>query len=384
MAHQCLHHRMTAGFPFPFSLCTWCASLLPAFLLTQARTNLIREKNLLIPFATSIRGCKSILFYHQADKMSALNGPIHYESLKDRSVIITGGASGLGEATTIKFAEHGAYVTIADMAVEPGHKLAEELTSQGYKVTFVECNTTNWQSSVNAFKHAISFGPNQNLDTAILFAGTDGARKGLVDEVLQGAEPSLDDNPTEPKHNAIDVNLLGEYMSTSLALHYFRLPGKTPQSGKQQPKKSLVLISSMTGYIDLPYNTDYSVSKYGIRGLFRSIRSQAHRVNARVNNLVPGYVLTPLTKKVHQIERPEEPSKATGYVLPWTPIKYVVEACARCAVDDGLDGRALAIMPSGVIDIDEDVETGYGGDRWVKMLKKDGFMEIPSLFPKKS
>lgn len=309
--------------------------------------------------------------------MAALTGDVDYPKLKNRSVIITGGASGLGEATTKLFAKYGAFVTIADMAVEPGQKLASDLTSKGQKVTFVECNTTNWASSVNAFKHAIRFGPEGTLDVAILFAGTDGARTGLVDEVLRGPEPSLDDNPIEPKHNAIDVNLLGEYLSTSLALHYFRLPGGTSQ------KKSLVLISSMTGYIDLPYNTDYSVSKYGIRGLFRSIRSQAHQVNARVNNLVPGYVLTPLTKKVHQIERPEEPSKATGYVLPWAAIEYVVEACARCATDDELDGRALAVMPSGVIDINEDFETGYGGERWVKMLQQDKFTDIPSLFPKK-
>jgi 5'-hydroxyaverantin dehydrogenase len=44
--------------------------------------------------------------------MSALTGDIDYASLKDRSVIITGGASGLGEATTIKVAQYGPYVTM--------------------------------------------------------------------------------------------------------------------------------------------------------------------------------------------------------------------------------------------------------------------------------
>jgi 5'-hydroxyaverantin dehydrogenase len=175
--------------------------------------------------------------------MAALTGNIDYAKLKNRSVIITGGASGLGEATVKRFAENGAYVTIADMAADMGQKLASNLSSQGHKVTFVECNTTDWQSSVSAFKHAIRFSPEGTLDIAILFAGTDGARTGLVDEVLRGPEPSLEDSPVEPKHNAIDVNLLGEYLSTSLALHYFRLPGGTPQ------KKSLILISSMTGYI---------------------------------------------------------------------------------------------------------------------------------------
>lgn len=309
---------------------------------------------------------------------------VDYSKLKDKSVIITGGASGLGEATTIEFARHGAYVTIADMAVDAGQALAQRLTDMGQHVSFAECNTTNWSSSVQAFKHAIKFSPTKVLDVAILFAGTDGARKGLVDEVLQGPEPGLDDEPVAPVHGAIDVNLLGEYMSTSLALHYFRLlgTGSNNDQGARQ-KKSLILVSSMTGYIDLPYNTDYSVSKFAIRGLFRSIRYQAHRVNARVNNLLPGYILTPLTKKVHQIENPNEPSKATGYKLPWAPIDFVVEACAKCAVDDGVDGRSLGIFPSGVVDIEEDVETGYGGNKILEVMEQDGFTKIPSLFPGK-
>lgn len=312
--------------------------------------------------------------------MTTLKGAVDLTKIKDKSVIITGGASGLGEATAIKLAENGAYVTIADMAVDAGQKLADRLSSQGQYVSFVKCDTTDWDSSVKAFKHAINFAPTKSLDVAILFAGTDGARKGLVDEVLQNPEPTLDDQPIAPVTKAIDVNLVGEYMSTSLALHYFRLPTTSAQAA--QTKKCLVLVSSMTGYIDLPYNTDYSVSKYAIRGLFRSIRSQAHRVNCRVNCLLPGYILTPLTKKVHQIDDPSEPSKATGFVLPWAPISYVVDACVRSVVDDDLDGRALGIFPSGVIDIHEDISTGYGGKEILDVLKQDGFFNISSLFPK--
>lgn len=93
------------------------------------------------------------------------------------------------------------------------------------------------------------------------------------------------------------------------------------------------------GYIDLPYNTGYAASKFGVRGLFRSLRGQMHKVNARVNNIAPGYILTPLTKQVHGIERVEEVSKATEYVLPWAPIEYVVDGVGRCTVDEGVDGE---------------------------------------------
>lgn len=266
---------------------------------------------------------------------------IDWDLLKDRSVLITGGASGLGEATARKFYAHGAYITLADLQDDAGQKLAQEL---GHRASFVRCDTTDWDSSAAAFKHAANFAPSKTIDVVIPFAGLDGERRGLVDLVLDQPAPSLDGDPTpaRPGHKAIDVNLIGEYITTYLALHYFRLP---PAHGQQQPfKKSLVLVSSMTAYMDLPYNTGYATSKYGVRGMFRSIRSQAGKVNARVNNLAPGYVLTPLTKKVHRIERPEEPSRATGLVLPWTPIERVVEACGRCAVDEGWDGECWSLL----------------------------------------
>lgn len=241
----------------------------------------------------------------------------------------------MGEATARKFYEHGAYVTLADLQDEQGQKIAKEL---GERATFVHCDTTDWTSSAAAFQHAVNFAPSKTIDIAILFAGVDGERRGLVDLVLDQPEPTLENStPAAPKYRALEVNLIGEYMSTYLALHYFRLPS---QSSNPAPKKSLVLISSMTGYMDLPYNTGYATSKYGIRGLFRSIRADGKKVNARINNIAPGYVLTPLTKKVHRIESIEEPSKATGYVLPWTPIETVIDAVGQCAVDEGTDGSS--------------------------------------------
>ena len=278
--------------------------------------------------------------------MTAETASIDYSLLDNRSVLITGGASGLGAATATKFAQHGAYVTIADMQDTLGTNLAKDLTSQGHHCAFISCNTTSYESSLAAFKHCINFSPSKTLDIAILFAGTDGERSGLVDYAINnGGSPSLDSDPPAPTHRAVDVNLLGVYMNTYLALHYFRLPSATTKTS-QPFKKSLILISSMTAYIDLPYNTGYSVSKYGIRGLFRSIRSQVHKVGARVNNIAPGYVLTPLTQKVHRIERGEEVSKATGTVLPWAGVGSVVECVGRCAVDEGVDGRSWCVVRS--------------------------------------
>ena len=88
---------------------------------------------------------------------------IDYTLLHGRSATVTGGASGLGEATVIKFAEYGAYVTIADMQDDLGHILAKRLTDQGKKVRCVYCDTTEYQSSVAGFQASSRLQSEQNI-----------------------------------------------------------------------------------------------------------------------------------------------------------------------------------------------------------------------------
>jgi 5'-hydroxyaverantin dehydrogenase len=262
-----------------------------------------------------------------------------YSILDGRSIIVTGGASGLGEATVVKYAEYGAYVTIADVNEELGQDLAKTLCAKGGKVSFVRCDTSDWESCVAAFQHAVKFTPSKTLDAAILFAGIAGAATSLVDEVVRNdAEPSLERNPMKPVHTAIDINLLGVFYCSYLALHYFRLPPASEAQARPF-KKSLVLISSMMGYIDPSYNTDYGAAKFGVRGIFRSIRSQVEKINCRVNLVAPGYILTPLTRKTHQIEIASQASKFSGLVLPWAPTEYVTEGVGRCVIEENMNGK---------------------------------------------
>lgn len=140
--------------------------------------------------------------------MAPSDSDIDWDQLQDRSVIITGGASGLGAATAMKFIQHGAYVTIADMSETEGLQFSEQL---GDRASFVKCNTADWNSSAAAFKHAANFAPSKTLDVVVLFAGVGGENKSLVDIVLEEEPiPSLDSPiPAEPGHRAIDINLTG-------------------------------------------------------------------------------------------------------------------------------------------------------------------------------
>lgn len=225
--------------------------------------------------------------------ISAL-APANLTHLKDLSVLITGGASGLGLSSATLFAKSEAYVTIAD--VQDCSEIVDDLVKQGFKVQFVHCDVTNWDSLVNAFLKTLNFSPTKSLNMVAAFAGVDNT--GHLVEHVAGAGVSLDDPPPPiPTLDPIEVNLKGTLYTATLALHYLRLKPQGATSEKVQECKSLAIVSSLAGYIDDTHNTAYTASKFGSRGLFRAIRAQAYqRFNIRVNAICPWAMRTPMTE----------------------------------------------------------------------------------------
>jgi 5'-hydroxyaverantin dehydrogenase len=266
---------------------------------------------------------------------------IDLSALKGRSVLITGGASGLGLATTKSFAAAGAYVTIADIqpAEEVGGKIAQELTNQGHHVTYTYCDVTSWESQIKAFKAAIVFAPDHTLDVVAMFAGTACDPGNVVDHV-QAQEASLEKDPAQPSIKSLDINLTGIYYSTYLALNYFRLkPRNQPQTNgdsESLPSKSLIFVSSMAGYIDYPGHSLYNAGKFGVRSLFRSIRSKAKETGVRCNLLAPWYIKTPMTARLSEALQAQGIKDGSG--VTFGRIEDVVEAAGRCAADESVDG----------------------------------------------
>ncbi|KAL6720037.1 hypothetical protein ACLMJK_001958 [Lecanora helva] len=316
-------------------------------------------------------------------------------ALKGKSVLITGGASGLGLATTRAFAAAGAFVTIADVqsTEEIGAKLVEDFKSKGGYVTYVHCDTTDFASQVTAFKHAIQFAPSKSLDVVALFAGVT-AEHGSIMDHLVGVKPSLEDDPPPPRISSININLIGVYYSAYLALNYFRLPSLSSQSSDSPPQaadKSLIFINSLAGYLDFPSHTTYNVSKFGARGLFRSIRSETKKAGARCNMIAPWLVRTPMTEML-QHKFPKE-----GKGVSWSSVEDVVDCVSKAAVDPQVDGeckllfcsdpsslvkklsisanvtnsysgRAFAVMPDETFDLNDDFESGFAGAEAQKVL----------------
>lgn len=191
-----------------------------------------------------------------------------YPSLRDRVTIITGGASGIGEAIVRAFAANGARVAFFDIQDAPAEKLVRDIAAAGHPApTYTHCDLTD----IAAFQAAI---------------GEVGKRLGNATILVNNAandfrQPFAEVTP-ESFDRSIDINLRP---------HFFAAQAVAPQM-RAAGGGSIVNVSSgawIGGIADLQA---YSASKAGIVGLTNSLARQLGPDRIRVNALAPGAVMT--------------------------------------------------------------------------------------------
>lgn len=272
-------------------------------------------------------------------------------TLEGRSVLITGGASGIGLCCAKAIASHGALVTILDKQRKAGEVAARAITAAGHKAQFVECDVTSYQAQCAAFRSAIDFGGG-SIDIVILSAAVM-CEGNLLDSAAK-SKPSTDTPPPEPGLVNLDVNLKGAYYSTYLALHYFQLP---TTSNLPAFKRAIVLFGSVAGYVGYPLDTTYSVSKFALRGLLTSIRDSDPEQRVRINLVAPWYVNTPLNYG----ENTPPGVKEHAALFKHVPVEAVAEVVVRFSADERVSGRSAFVLPLGAIDLGDDIWGGFGG-----------------------
>ena len=272
-------------------------------------------------------------------------------SLQGKSVLITGSARGIGLACATKLAEAGASVTISDIRTETGEAAAKDLTARGHRIQFVQSDVTSYPSQVALFKKAIAFGDGR-IDVVVPNAGIC-AEQNLFD-MLPTAARILASAPSVPGYSTMDVNLKGAYYTAYLALHYFRLP-RDPSF-----TPSLIFIASLAGYVGFPSSATYSMSKFGVRGLFYGTRDRAATIETpvRVNLVAPFFISTAMTMQENFV------ASEAGVMmksLGAAPIDSVAQAVVHFSADQSAHGRAAGVFPHGIIDLGDDAEGGFGG-----------------------
>ena len=213
---------------------------------------------------------------------------------KDKVALVTGGASGLGEATVRALVSRGAKVVIADKSKERGEALASEL---GKSAAFVEADVTDETSMQGAVGAAKSrFG---GLHIAVGCAGI-----GTAGRVLGKQGPF----PLGLFQITINVNLVGMFNMMRLAAA--AMSENEPNAGGE--RGVIVTTASIAAYDGQIGQVAYSASKAGVVGMTLPVARELARFGIRVCTIAPGTFDTPMLGTL-----PEESRQALAANIPF-------------------------------------------------------------------
>jgi NAD(P)-dependent dehydrogenase (short-subunit alcohol dehydrogenase family) len=265
---------------------------------------------------------------------------VPYEAawIKDKVILVTGGASGFGAGFVRHWAKHGATVIMGDINVQKGDALAREVQKEtGRKsVHFVHCDVTDWQSQVNLFKEAVKLSPHGGLDTVVANAGIAGP------DIVQKPGDMSAAEPPKPNFKINEVNWTGVLYTTHLAYYWLpRNPGSKACSinhepGKHSRDRHLLLLGSMASLGPIAVQPQYGGAKHAVLGLFRSLRMSSHLEGVRVNLLCPYFIDTAIVTTGARVI-------LAG--MPLGKVEDVVEAGTRFVADSRILGRSLVVGP---------------------------------------
>ncbi|MCJ1259722.1 hypothetical protein MMC24_007561 [Lignoscripta atroalba] len=275
--------------------------------------------------------------------------------VKDKTIVITGGASGFGAGFLKRWAAAGAVVIIGDVNSQKGEQLIREVRTEtgNQRLHFVQCDVTSWPSQVSLFKEAVQLSPHGGIDAVVANAGISDTKHDLESPKELDAP-----DPPPPNIDVLNVNLIGVVYTSHLALYYLpRNPDAAPADPKCDPTRTyrdrhLLLIGSLASVMSLPGQALYGASKHAVLGLYRCLRSTSFVHGVRVNLICPYFIDTPFLD-----------ASARAVLAGGTlgTIEDVVEAATRFSADPRVVGRALSVGPKLKVEQSEDGEWSIAG-----------------------
>jgi NAD(P)-dependent dehydrogenase (short-subunit alcohol dehydrogenase family) len=195
------------------------------------------------------------------------------KTLKDKVAIVTGAASGIGEATAKLFASEGAKVVVSDISEEKGLKVVEDIKKAGGEAIFVKGDISKPEEHERLVKETVkAFG---KLNIAVNNAG------------IGGASAPTGEYPIDSWQKVIDINLSGVFYGMR-----YQLP-EMVKAGSG----SVVNVASILGQVGFENSAAYVASKHGVVGLTKSSAIEYAKKKVRVNSIGPGFIYTGLVNE---------------------------------------------------------------------------------------
>ena len=196
------------------------------------------------------------------------------------AAVITGGASGLGEATARALAKKGVKVALFDLQREKGEKVAAEIGG-----VFCEVNVTNDESVTEGFKKARAAQGQERI--LVNCAGTGNAMKTASRDRKTG---ELKRFPTDAFNFIIQINLVGTFRCIAISAQ--GMLSLDPLAGGE--RGAIVNTASVAAQDGQIGQAAYTASKAGINGLTLVVARDLAQEGIRCNTIMPGLFNTPL------------------------------------------------------------------------------------------
>jgi D-xylose 1-dehydrogenase len=221
-----------------------------------------------------------------------VNGPYAtYPSLRDATVLVSGGASGLGAEFVAQFAAQGARVAFVDIAVDAGEALVAAVAERGDpRPLFRACDVRD----LHAYRRTIA-----EVATEL------GAVQVLVNNAGNDARHAVADVEPDYWDDRMRLNLDHQFFAAQAVAPAMRAAGRG----------SIINLGSVSAHIDLLDLPAYMTAKAGIEGLTRSLAREFGADGVRVNCVLPGWIMT--ERQVENWMTPEaDAHRAQAQALP--------------------------------------------------------------------